>query len=100
MNESNHSITVQIICDAHNHLLNVVSRFPGGAQLVKELCQTYSTKGLRWQVYALMALQEAAEAFLVMVFGNANLCAIHAKRVTLLPRDMQLARRIRGADRL
>ncbi|KAG7253705.1 hypothetical protein CRUP_020166, partial [Coryphaenoides rupestris] len=39
---------------------------------------------------------EAAEAFLVMVFGQANLCAIHAKRVTLLPRDMQLARRIRG----
>ncbi|CAL8307286.1 unnamed protein product [Merluccius merluccius] len=68
------------------------------ARLVREVCQAYSMKELRWQVYALTALQEAAEAFLVMVFSNANLCAIHAKRVTLFPRDMQLARRLRGVD--
>jgi histone H3/H4 len=43
-----------------------------------------------------MALQEAAEAFLVWLFENANLCAIHARRVTIMPKDMQLARRIRG----
>ncbi|XP_078811677.1 histone H3-like centromeric protein A isoform X2 [Oryzias latipes] len=42
----------------------------------------------------------AAEAFLVLLFSDANLCAIHAKRVTLFPRDIQLARRIRGVDNL
>ncbi|CAL8299694.1 unnamed protein product [Lota lota] len=70
------------------------------ARLVREVCQTYSMKDLRWQVYAIMALQEAAEAFLVMVLANANLCAIHAKRVTVFPRDVQLARRLRGADNM
>ena len=43
-----------------------------------------------------MALQQAAEAYLVGVFEDANLCAIHAKRVTIMPKDMQLARRLRG----
>ncbi|KAG0286785.1 centromeric DNA-binding histone H3-like protein cse4 [Linnemannia gamsii] len=51
---------------------------------------------LRWQSAALMALQEATEAFLVHLFEDANLCAIHAKRVTIMQRDIQLARRIRG----
>ena len=41
---------------------------------------------------------QAAEAFLVMMLANANLCAIHAKRVTLFPRDLQLARRLRGIN--
>ncbi|XP_026152897.1 histone H3-like centromeric protein A [Mastacembelus armatus] len=70
------------------------------SRLVREVCQSFSTENLRWQVYALMALQEAAEAFLVMLFSDANLCAIHAKRVTLFPRDIQLARRIRGVDNM
>ena len=43
-----------------------------------------------------MALQEAAEAFLVHLFEDSNLCAIHAKRVTIMQKDIQLARRIRG----
>ncbi|XP_077600194.1 histone H3-like centromeric protein A [Stigmatopora nigra] len=68
------------------------------SRVVRELCQIYSRGQLRWQVFALMALQEAAEAFLVMLFSDANLCAIHAKRVTLFPRDLQLAQRIRGPD--
>lgn len=42
------------------------------------------------------ALQEAAEAYCVGLFEDTNLCAIHAKRVTVMPKDMQLARRIRG----
>lgn len=42
------------------------------------------------------ALQEAAEAYLVSLFEDTNLCAIHAKRVTIMPKDIQLARRIRG----
>ena len=43
-----------------------------------------------------MALQEAAEAYLVHLFEDSNLCAIHAKRVTIFVKDIQLARRIRG----
>ena len=49
---------------------------------------------LRFQSTAILALQEAAEAYLVGL-----LCAIHAKRVTIMPKDMQLARRIRGERR-
>ncbi|RAL02781.1 histone H3 family protein [Aspergillus ibericus CBS 121593] len=52
---------------------------------------------LRWQSHAIQALQEAAEAFLVHLFEDTNLCAIHAKRVTIMQKDIQLARRIRGA---
>jgi len=46
--------------------------------------------------WALGALQEAAEAYLVGLFESSNLCAIHAKRVTIMPKDIQLARRLRG----
>ena len=45
---------------------------------------------------AVLALQEASEAYLVGLFEDTNLCAIHAKRVTIMPKDIQLARRIRG----
>ena len=51
---------------------------------------------LRFQSAAIMALQEASEAYLVRLFEDSNLCAIHAKRVTIMPKDIQLARRIRG----
>jgi histone H3 len=51
---------------------------------------------LRFQMAALGALQEAAEAFLTKLYEDANLCCIHAKRVTVQPRDIQLARRLRG----
>ena len=51
---------------------------------------------LRFQGSAVLALQEAAEAYLVGLFEDTNLCAIHAKRVTIMPKDIQLARRIRG----
>ncbi|XP_070968505.1 histone H3-like centromeric protein A isoform X2 [Oncorhynchus clarkii lewisi] len=70
------------------------------ARLVREVCHTYTRDFMRWQVNALLALQEAAEAFLVLLFSDAYLCTIHAKRVTLFPRDIQLARRIRGVDDL
>ena len=53
----------------------------------------------RWQSTAVLAAQEAAEAYLVALFEDTNLCAIHAKRVTIMPKDMQLARRIRGEGR-
>ncbi len=51
---------------------------------------------MRFQGTAILALQEAAEAYLVGLFEDSNLCAIHAKRVTIMPKDIQLARRIRG----
>lgn len=58
----------------------------------------YGDNGLRWQTSAILALQEATEAFLVHMFEDANLCAIHAKRVTIMQRDIQLARRLRGSS--
>ena len=48
------------------------------------------------QSTAMLALQEAAEAYMVGLFHDTNECALHAKRVTITPKDMQLARRIRG----
>ena len=51
---------------------------------------------LRFQSSAIMALQEAAEAYLVSLFKDTNLCAIHSRRVTIMSKDLQLARRIRG----
>ncbi|KAI0638161.1 histone-fold-containing protein [Trametes polyzona] len=58
----------------------------------------YGDTGLRWQSSAILALQEATEAFLVHMFEDANLCAIHAKRVTVMQRDIWLARRLRGSS--
>ena len=67
-------------------------------RLVREIAQEFKTD-LRFNVGAMNALQEAAEDFLVGVFEFSNLCAIHAKRVTIQPKDMQLARRILSRER-
>ena len=64
-------------------------------RLVREIAQDFKAD-LRFQSSAIAALQEASEGYLVTLFEDTNLCAIHAKRVTIMPRDMQLARRIRG----
>uniref|UniRef100_UPI00358E2B44 histone H3-like n=1 Tax=Myxine glutinosa TaxID=7769 RepID=UPI00358E2B44 len=64
-------------------------------RLVREIAQDFKSD-LRFQSSAVMALQEASEAYLVGLFEDTNLCAIHAKRVTIMPKDIQLARRIRG----
>lgn len=64
-------------------------------RLVKEIAQEVKSD-LRFQSQAVLALQEAAEAYLVGLFEDTNLCAIHAKRVTIMPKDVQLARRLRG----
>ncbi|XP_041038231.1 histone H3-like [Carcharodon carcharias] len=64
-------------------------------RLVREIAQDFKTD-LRFQSSAVMALQEASEAYLVGLFEDTNLCAIHAKRVTIMPKDIQLARRIRA----
>lgn len=64
-------------------------------RLVREIANQFKTD-LRFQSSAVLALQEASEAYLVGLFEDTNLCAIHAKRVTIMPKDIQLARRIRG----
>mmetsp|Transcript_8706 Transcript_8706/g.32119 ORF Transcript_8706/g.32119 Transcript_8706/m.32119 type:complete len:134 (+) Transcript_8706:309-710(+) len=68
------------------------------ARLVKEIAQGFAPANtpLRFTAESLMALQEATEDFIVHLFEDCNLCAIHAKRVTIMPKDLQLARRIRG----
>jgi len=80
---------------------NLLIPFHPFSRLVREVAQsTASTmagiQDLRFQSGALLALQEAAEAYLVTLFEDTVLCSIHAKRVTIMPRDMKLARRIRG----
>lgn len=66
-------------------------------RLVREITQDYTKdEPYRYQVAALQALQEAAEAYLVYLFEDTNLCCIHARRVTIMPRDIHLARRIRN----
>ncbi|KAK4501046.1 hypothetical protein PRZ48_006852 [Zasmidium cellare] len=70
------------------------------SRLVREISMNMMSASCpvtRWQSQAIQALQEAAEAFLVHLFEDSNLCAIHAKRVTIMQKDIQLARRIRGA---
>jgi histone H3 len=68
-------------------------------RLVREIAQDFKTD-LRFQSSAIGALQEAAEAYLVSLFEDTNLAAIHAKRVTIQPKDIQLARRLRGGSSL
>jgi histone H3 len=64
-------------------------------RLVRELASEIRSD-IRFQSAALEALHTASEAYLVGIFEDTNLCALHAKRVTIMPKDMQLARRLRG----
>jgi histone H3 len=64
-------------------------------RLVREIAKDFKAD-LRFQSSAIGALQEASEAYLVSLFEDTNLAAIHAKRVTIQPKDIQLARRLRG----
>ena len=72
----------------------LIRKFPF-QRLVREIAQQLRTD-LRFQSSAIMALQESCETYLVGLFEDTNLCAIHSNRVTIMPRDMLLARRIRG----
>ena len=70
----------------------LVREIAGDSEVIRSpLCSK-----VRFQSAAIMALQEASEAYLVGLFEDSHLCAIHAKRVTIMPKDIQLARRIRG----
>ncbi|XP_074558175.1 histone H3-like centromeric protein CENH3 [Curcuma longa] len=66
------------------------------ARLIREITGFYSREVTRWTPDAMLALQEAAECHLQAMFEDAYLCSIHAKRVTLMQKDIQLARRIGG----
>jgi histone H3 len=65
------------------------------SRLVREIAETHKA-GLRFQSTAVAAIQEATEAFVISLLSDANLTALHANRVTALPRDLQLVRRLRG----
>lgn len=64
-------------------------------RLVRELATSHK-ENLRWQASAVAALQEATEAYVIGLLSDSNLCALHARRVTVMSRDVQLARRLRG----
>ena len=65
------------------------------ARLVREIAESHKA-GLRFQASAVAAIQEATESFVVSLLSDANLSAVHANRVTAMPRDLQLVRRLRG----
>ena len=75
---------------------NLLLRKAPFQRLVREIMQDLKKSDLRCQSTAILALQEASESYLISMFEDANLCAIHAKRVTIMPKDIELARRIRG----
>lgn len=68
------------------------------ARLVREITTSVNSKDFRWTVDAMQALQEATEAYIVGLMEDGVLCSIHARRVTLMVRDVQLAQRIRGRN--
>ena len=82
------------ICRYQKSMELLIRRLPF-QRLVREIAQDYRSR-LHFASGAILALQEAAEAYLVGLFKDTNLCAIHAKRITIIPKDIQLARRIRG----
>ena len=73
---------------------HLMSRLPF-QRLVREIARGI-VPDIRFSSQALLACQEAAECYLVSLFEDSYQCALHAKRVTLMPKDLQLARRIRG----
>ena len=64
-------------------------------RLVRELAATQKD-GLRFQGSAVLAIQEATESYMTGLLSDTNLCAVHARRVTIMSRDLKLARRLRG----
>ena len=88
------TVALQDICHFQKTSALLIRRLPF-QRLVREITQDFKTD-LRFQSAAILCLQEAAEAYLVRLFDDANLCAIQARRVTIMPKDILLARQIRG----
>ena len=88
------TVALQDICHFQKTSALLIRKLPV-QRLVREIAQDFKTD-LRFQSAAILCLHEAAEAYLVRLFDDANLCAIQARRVTIMPKDILLARRIRG----
>ena len=88
------TVALKDICHYQGSTALLIRKLPF-QMLVREIAQDFKTD-LRFQSAAVLCLQEAVEAYLVRLFDDANLCAIHARRVTIMPKDLFLARRIRG----
>lgn len=91
------TVALRDICKYQKSTELLIQKVPFQS-LLREIAQAIGTD-LSFQSSAVSALQHAAEAYLVELFEDTNLCAIHAKRVTIMPKDIQLARRIRGEKR-
>lgn len=68
-------------------------------RLIRDIGARLALEPPRWTMLSLLAMQDLLEDFMVHLYEDVNLCAIHAKRVTIMPKDMQLARRVRGPVR-
>ena len=88
------TVALKDICHYQGSTALLIRKLPF-QRLVREIAQDFKTD-LRFQSAAILCLQEAAEAYLVKLFDDANLCAIHARQVTIMPKDILLARRIWG----
>ena len=64
--------------------------------LVHEIALEVGWYDMHFEVHAILTLQEAAEAVLVVLLEDANLCTIHMKCITIMPKDIQLAWHIHG----
>lgn len=89
--------TLQEIKRLQTTVQNCIPRFPF-CSLIKELMMEQGSGSHRIQIEALKALQEAAEMYLTYLFEDANKCAMHARRVTVMPRDIHLVLDIRGSN--
>ena len=78
---------------------SLIARAPFARLLKAAAADSAAATRFRWERSAVAAAHEATEAWMVAVLADANLCALHARRVTVMPRDVHLARRLRG-DRL
>ena len=88
------TVALQDICHFQKSSALLIQKLPF-QRLVREIAQDFNTDP-QFQSAVILCLQEAAEAYLVRLFDDANLCAIHARQVTIMPKDILLARRIRG----
>jgi histone H3 len=88
------------ICEIHKYQKNtdLLIRKAPFQHLVRKIAINLKSD-LQMQSMAVLALQEASEAYLVCLFEDTNECAIHAKRGTIMPKKIQLAQRIRGEKR-
>jgi histone H3 len=89
----------QLLCSffrAYQSSTNLLIPRVSFMRLVRDITRVITQGNIRFQNGALTALQEAAESYVVNLFEDTNLCAIHGKRVTIMPRDVRLTTRIRG----